>query len=150
MAALELIPRVPEAVEVDAAEAAAPLLREYLAHHSDPVIRIGIGEGEQEVVLPRSAVDLLARVLTQMAQGRGATVVPADAELTTQQAADLLNVSRPFLIGLLEADEIAYRKVGKHRRVRAQSLFAYLARDDQSRRDAAEELTRMGREMNLY
>lgn len=70
-------------------------------------------------------------------------------ELTTQQAAELLNVSRPFLIGLLDAGEIDYRKVGKHRRIKAQSLMAYMARDDQERRQAADELTRLNQEMGL-
>ena len=67
----------------------------------------------------------------------------------TQQAAELLNVSRPFLIGLLDAGEIEYRKVGKHRRIKAQSLMAYMARDDQERREAADELTRLNQEMGL-
>jgi len=77
------------------------------------------------------------------------SVVRADAELTTQQAAELLNVSRPFLIGLLDAGEIEYRKVGNHRRIKAQSLMAYMAPDDQERRQAADDLTRLNQEMGL-
>jgi excisionase family DNA binding protein len=84
-----------------------------------------------------------------MAAGQGVSVVPAHSELTTQQAAELLNVSRPFLIGLLDAGDIEYRKVGKHRRIKAQSLMAYMARDDQERREAADELTRLNQEMGL-
>ncbi|MFI7062589.1 helix-turn-helix domain-containing protein [Kribbella sp. NPDC050124] len=100
-------------------------------------------------MVPRSAVELLARILAHMAAGQGVSVVPADAELTTQQAADLLNVSRPFLIGLLDAGEIEYRKVGKHRRIRADSLLDYKRTDDQRRREAADELTALGQEMGL-
>jgi excisionase family DNA binding protein len=84
-----------------------------------------------------------------MAAERGTSIVPEHAELTTQQAADMLNVSRPHLIGLLRSGEIEYRKVGKHRRIKAQSLMAYMARDDQDRREAADELTRLNQEMGL-
>jgi excisionase family DNA binding protein len=94
-------------------------------------------------------VELLARILAHMAAGQAVSVVPAHAELTTQQAADLLNVSRPHLIGLLEAGEIDYRRVGKHRRVTALSLLAYMRADDQRRRDAADELSALTQKMGL-
>jgi len=100
--------------------------------------------------VPRGAVELLARVLAHMATGQGVSVVPSHAELTTQQAAELLNVSHPFLIGLLERDEIEYRRVGKHRRIKAQSHMSYKAHDDQERREAADELTRLNQEMGLH
>jgi excisionase family DNA binding protein len=85
-----------------------------------------------------------------MAAGQGVTVVPAHAELTTQQAADLLNVSRPHLIGLLDGGEIAFRKVGSHRRVRADSLLEYRRKDDHERREIADELTELNQGMDLY
>nr|WP_207781945.1 helix-turn-helix domain-containing protein [Phytoactinopolyspora limicola] len=84
-----------------------------------------------------------------MAAGQGVTLVPAHAELTTQQAASLLNVSRPFLIGLLDQDEIEYRTVGTHRRIKASSLLDYMRRDDAKRRNAADELAALTQEMGL-
>lgn len=83
------------------------------------------------------------------AAGQGVSIVPSHAELTTQHAADLMNVSRPFLIGLLEAGEIEYLTVGKHRRIKAQSPMAYIAADDRRRREAADELTQLNQEMGL-
>jgi excisionase family DNA binding protein len=84
-----------------------------------------------------------------MAAGRAVAVVPAHAELTTQRAADVLNVSRPYLIGLLDAGEIAYRKVGTHRRVTVSSLLDYMRRDDQQRRGKADELSALTQEMGM-
>jgi excisionase family DNA binding protein len=92
---------------------------------------------------------VLSQALVYMAAGQDVSVFPSAAELTTQQAADLLNVSRPYLIGLLESGEIDYRKVGSHRRVRIESLLSYRRRDDDSRREAADALSAETRELGL-
>lgn len=102
-------------------------------------MRLTAGPGT-ELEVPRSALPALARVLECFARGESVTVLPAHAELTTQQAADALNVSRPFLIGLLRAGHIDYRTVGTHRRVRAASLRRYLEEDDARRAAAADAL----------
>jgi excisionase family DNA binding protein len=150
MTALALAPVQPDESDICTAVEALPHVKDYLATHNDSVIRLVVADDPEEMlVVPRGAVELLARVLAHMAAGQGVSVVPANAELTTQQAAELLNVSRPFLIGLLDAGDIEYRRVGKHRRIKAQSLMAYIARDDQQRREAADELTRLNQEMGL-
>jgi excisionase family DNA binding protein len=95
---------------------------------------------EQSVAIPVAAFRLLADILTQMAQGNAVTLMPIHAELTTQQAADLLNVSRPFLIRLIEDGRIPFRKVGTHRRIRFDDLMAYKQKVDQGRLKALEEL----------
>jgi excisionase family DNA binding protein len=74
--------------------------------------------------------------------------MPDDAMLTTQQAADLMNVSRPYLIGLLEAGTISYQMVGTHRRVAFKDLMEYIRQDDQRRRGVLDELAELGEELN--
>ena len=109
----------------------------------------GSEQTSETVQLPASAVRLLIDILEQMAQGNAVTIVPIHAELTTQQAADLLNVSRPFLIKLLEEEEIPYYKVGTHRRVRAEDLLAYKKEKMEKRRKALDELAALDQELGL-
>jgi len=152
MSTAELAPVRPDATEVKTADLALRRVQRYLSTHADErAIRVVVGgDPDDTLSLPRGAVELLARVLAHMAAGQGVSVVPAHAELTTQQAADLLNVSRPYLIGLLDAGEIEYRKVGKHRRVRVDSLMNYKRKDDHDRREVADELAELNQEMGLY
>ena len=149
MSTLTVVPVQPDEADVTTAVEALPHVTAYLATHPDRAIHLEVPGEAEALVVPRRAVELLARILTYMAAGDGVSVVPSHAELTTQQAADLLNVSRPFLIGLLDDGKIEYRKVGKHRRVRAASLVGYLAHDDQQRRDAADELSQINEQMGL-
>jgi len=103
----------------------------------------------QMFVLPAQAVRLLTDMLALLAQGRGVAVLPEDAELTTQQAADVLNVSRPYLVHLLEAGTIPFHKTGTHRRVRLADLLAYRTRRQAESRAALDELTAQAQELGL-
>jgi excisionase family DNA binding protein len=152
MSTAELAAVRPDAAEVKTADVAMRRVKRYLANHAEERdIRVVVGgDPDDTLSLPRSAVELLARVLAHMAAGQAVSVVPAHTELTTQQAAALLNVSRPYLIGLLDAGEIEYRRVGKHRRVRADSLMDYKRKDDHARREVADKLTELNRDMGLY
>lgn len=108
------------------------------------------GAGHKEVaLLPPAAVQLLLDMLGQIADGNAVSVVPVQAELTTQQAADMLNVSRPFLVGLLEKGELPFHKVGTHRRVRFGDLIAYKRREHDARHEALDELARQGQKLGL-
>lgn len=102
-----------------------------------------------DLILPRHALALLRDLLVEMAQGNAVTIVPTHAELTTQEAANLLNVSRPYLVKLLEGNAIPFSKTGTHRRIRYQDLMAYrdqLKHDSQS---ALEELTTQAQELDM-
>lgn len=151
MSTMAVSPAGPDDESIAVAAEALPRVQAYLRAHSHgpAVVRVIDDEGGAELVVPRGAVELLARILAHMANGHSVSVVPEHAELTTQQAADLLNVSRPYLIGLLESGEIEFRKVGTHRRVQAGSLLAYQHRDDMRRRAAAVELTQLAQDMDL-
>jgi excisionase family DNA binding protein len=127
-------------------------IQDYLTTHptTDPDVLQGELSGDDALVVPREATVLFAQVLTYLAKGQSVTVTPDSAELTTQEAAEFLNVSRPYLIKLLESGEIPFRLVGRHRRVRFQDLREYRNRDDLARRRAADELTQLTEELGLY
>lgn len=99
------------------------------------------GADAVQVTVPREAFDLFLEVLGQMASGNAVTVLPVHSELTTQQVADLLDVSRPYVVRLLDDGKLPSRKVGAHRRVRTEDVLAYELRDDARRREVLDALT---------
>ncbi len=102
-----------------------------------------------KVELPTSALRLLVDILVELAQGNAVKVVPVQAELTTQEAADMLNVSRPHLVKLLEEGGLRFHKTGKHRRVRFADLMQFKSDRDQASEDAMAELAKQAQELAL-
>jgi excisionase family DNA binding protein len=142
-------PVLPVAEEVAQAQEAARALARFVAETPKGQLSIEDSAHRMHVVLPRAAVLLLQGILREMAQGHAVTLIPVHVELTTQQAADLLNVSRPYLVSLLESGAIPYRKIGTRRRVLFEHLMAYKRVEDDKRMEALNELTRQAQELNL-
>lgn len=107
------------------------------------------GENESTITLPFSVVQLLIEILSQMAEGNAVTLIPIHAELTTQEAANLLNVSRPYLIKLLEKGEIPFHKVGTHRRVLFTDLMSFKNKADNISDHALDELVKQAQELDM-
>ncbi len=102
-----------------------------------------------QIELSKGAFALLVQILSEMSKGNGIMVMPIHAELTTQQAADFLNVSRPFIIGLLEKKQIPFRTVGRHRRVRLEDIISYRKNIDERRFAALDELAAQAQELKM-
>ena len=136
---------IPETDEIELARKSGQALAKHISNKFEVTIR-----GTDEVVeLPLTAARLLVDVLTQIAEGNAVTVIPIHAELTTQQAAEYLGVSRPYLIKLLESNEIPYRFVGSHRRIYFRDLKSYRDNVKAKRRETLAELVRDAEENDM-
>ncbi len=139
----------PSAKEAAMARVSGQLLSPYVNRKRPLTLRVREAGQEKPIELPPGAVALLMEILEAMAAGRGVTLIPENAELTTVQAADVLNVSRPFLIKLLEENLLPHRKVGKHRRVRLEDVMAYKTRIDCEREKVLDQLAREAQEQGM-
>jgi excisionase family DNA binding protein len=109
-----------------------------------------VGMDGEEIPLPDSVYQALRQVIHQMAAGRAISLVPYDHYLSTQEAADLLNVSRPYLYTLLDGGQIPYIKVGTHRRIRFEDLMAYKHSRGSQRRQTLGELATLSQDLGFY
>lgn len=140
-----------EDTAAQAAEAVEELER-FLRRHPDMTaasVSLVANDDDTTLEIPGHALRLLVDMLAQIANGNAVTVAPVHAELTTQQAADLLNVSRPYVVTLLNDRKIPYRKVGNRRRVLLADLLEYKQRDDAKRREIADELAAEAQQLGL-
>lgn len=109
-----------------------------------------LGPAGEDIAIPESIFYVLERVAEVMARGDSVTVVPVGKEMTTQQAADLLNVSRQYLVRLLDEGRIPHTKTGRHRRLRIEDVLAFKEQRDQERQASLDELTSLSEEFGGY
>ena len=142
----------PSADDKYLARESSSQLTRFLASHQESPLQVRIEPGNEageSITIPASAFRLLNNILTEMAKGNAVTLIPVNAELTTQQGADPLNVSRPFLIEQLENGIIPYRKVGTHRRILFNDLLAYKQTMNHKRLDVLGALSAIDQELGL-
>ena len=111
-------------------------------------LRVRLDSGE-EFTLPKAALPLLSRLLTEMSHGHAVTVIPVHAELTTQEAADYLNISRPHLVGLLQSGKMPFRMVGTHRRIKFLDLQEFKKKSEKESTYALDELTKQAQDLDM-
>lgn len=142
---------LPVEREVKAAVQGQRTLAAYLTTHLETQHIQIFDEKNQahQVELPTSALRLLVDILAELADGNAVKVVPIHAELTTQEAADQLNVSRPHLIKLLEDGALPFHRTGKHRRIKFIDLMRYKDTREHASKAAMSELTRQAQELGM-
>jgi excisionase family DNA binding protein len=126
----------------------ATLASRALSVQEETDLTVCLEDGKQ-LVLPKAATRLLRHILMEMSLGNAVTIFPIHAELTTQEAADYLNVSRPYLVRLLESKSISFHKVGTHRRIKFSDLENYRKSAEEERKTAMEELAAQAQELGM-
>ena len=142
-----LSPSLPESSQ---ASESARILAQYLTAEILTVCHLQFDSGgsrKEGVAIPDAAVRLLVKILEELAKGNAVTVSSATTELTTQQAADLLNVSRPFLVQQLKKGLISFRKVGSHRRLHLNDVLQYKQSMDQKRPEALDQVSDLNQKL---
>lgn len=139
----------PNAEDVRLALDTEPLLTSLAKRHEPIKLRLCGSKKTEELTLPAPAVMILRNAMSAMAHGNTVQLIPSAPELTTQEAADLLNVSRPFLIQLLEEKKIPHHKVGSHRRVLAEDVLRYKMNIDRERKKTLDELAKEAQKLDM-
>jgi excisionase family DNA binding protein len=140
---------VPTESERKMAKESRDIVKECLSGGESCRLRIIVDGVERDVDIPMTAMRALGEALRQIAMGKAPVVLPLDAEVSTQQAADILSVSRPYLIRLLDSNEIPFRRVGAHRRIRLLDVLTYKRRNDEERMKVLDELQAQAQELNM-
>lgn len=115
----------------------------------DKPVHIEVRDEKKHLTIPTAAFNFLSKILNLMARGKAISIIPSDAEVTTQQAADILNVSRPHVVKLLEDEVIPYHKVGSHRRIKLEDLEHYRKKKADERKEHLSELAEQAQKLDM-
>lgn len=143
------IVHLPTPAEVEQAKASSRTLSKYADVERVQLALRGCNGESDDLVLPGHVLQILLDALSEISKGNAISLIPHHQEVSTQEAASLLNVSRPFLVGLLEKGEIPFRKVGAHRRVLLTDILEYKERCDHQRAEALDELAAFSQENDM-
>lgn len=144
-------PAIPTEADTKLSQESSRILASHL-QFKQPTKQLKVVEedgSEQTVEIPTAAFNLLVDILSLMAQGNTVTLIPIHGELTTQEAADILNVSRPFLVKQIESGLLPCRRVGRHRRILFEDLMMYKQIVDSQRMEALDKLAAQAQELNM-
>jgi excisionase family DNA binding protein len=148
MSAQKLL-HLPTSAEAEQAKISSRTLSKYADVDRVQLQLRGSNGESDDLILPGHVLQLLLDVLSEISKGNAISLIPHHQEVSTQEAANLLNVSRPFLVGLVEKGEIPFRKVGAHRRVLLTDVLAYKEKTDGLRTQALNELTALSQDENM-
>ena len=143
------IVHLPTPVEVEQAKVSSRTLSKYADVDRVQLSLRGSNGESDDLVLPGQTLQILLNVLSEMSKGNAISLIPHHQEVSTQEAANLLNVSRPFLVALLEMGDIPFRKAGAHRRVLLTDVLAYKEETEQMRTQALDELAALSQEEGM-
>ena len=143
----QLLPNLPSEEDVALARETGRKIAAVIGQGD--TAQLCVHDGDDRIVVPMAAMRLLAEILNQMAQGNALALMPVGYMLTTQQAADLLNVSRPYFVKLLEQGEIPFSKAGRHRRVKHEDLLTYMQQIDVESNEAMVALSKQAQELDM-
>jgi excisionase family DNA binding protein len=140
---------LPSEEDAELAEQSSRTLSAYIGSTHSSTLVIKKGKKQEQVEIPSQALQLLVDILTQMSEGNAVTIVPIHQELSTQEAATLLNVSRPYLVEILKKGKIPYRKVGTKRRILTKDVLAYKMHEDEARYKALATLVEDAQKLKM-
>jgi excisionase family DNA binding protein len=142
-------PTIPTAEEAILAREVSRALERQPDEHTLSLLVTGAEHETTTLQLPQGAASLLTKILKQMAEGNAVSLMPVEPEITTQQAANLLCVSRPYLVGMIDKGELPTRMVGNQRRLPLKDVLAYRLANQAKRRAALDEMSALHQDMGL-